>query len=275
MKVYGYDDTGVCRGELLAAEIVKSDLDFGERFLADELGWEVVFTRFGDARRSRLDAMADEDVDGGLGAQPNAQVVLGMKHQTCFRFNLRPSPRLSSMCQPRDPSRLQLTEVNHGANHTRLMRQTLAPLAGTGVTDLLDLAEPGCRQPRCGLRIDNGPPFSRVAMSSVGHGGPAAHARPLGAGRWRLRVHAGIRDRLPRRRHPPRMSSRPAAPTSTAASSAATAPCAPSSGLPTATSGEVSRAIGSVLPRPPQRPAPPCPRLVDTGQFADKLSLTA
>ncbi|MFT6552565.1 MAG: hypothetical protein ACJA1I_002621 [Zhongshania marina] len=66
MKVYGYDDTGPFRGELVAAEIRAIDLDFGEKFLASELGWEFCTTRFAEAKKSLIARMknlgADEEM---------------------------------------------------------------------------------------------------------------------------------------------------------------------------------------------------------------------
>lgn len=66
MKVYGYDDTGPARGELLAAIVNARDADFGMDMLADALGWEKAFTSFRAAQLELLDEMdmdADPDPD--------------------------------------------------------------------------------------------------------------------------------------------------------------------------------------------------------------------
>ncbi len=65
------------------------------------------------------------------------------------------------------------------------------------------------------------------------------------------------------------LSSHPAAPTVTAASSAATAPCGRV--IWSVHRGDLRRSepsSGGVSPRPPQRPAPPCPWLVDSGRIS-------
>ena len=66
MKVYGYDDTGACRGELLAANIDASDLDFGLEAIAYDLEWECAFTAFGDAKKALMEAMQKVNADPEL-----------------------------------------------------------------------------------------------------------------------------------------------------------------------------------------------------------------
>lgn len=63
MKVYGWDDTGPHRGDLLAANIAVFDLDFGLEMLAGDLGWECVFTSFKDARAALIKAMHELGVE--------------------------------------------------------------------------------------------------------------------------------------------------------------------------------------------------------------------
>lgn len=66
MRVYGFDDTGIQRGDLVAAVIDATDLHFGEEAIATEMGWEVCFTRFADAQKSLIEAMEKADVDHEL-----------------------------------------------------------------------------------------------------------------------------------------------------------------------------------------------------------------
>lgn len=66
MKVFGFEDVGPYRGEMLATDVRPIDLDFGEALLAVELGWEYCSTRFADARKKLLAAMADAGVDEEL-----------------------------------------------------------------------------------------------------------------------------------------------------------------------------------------------------------------
>jgi hypothetical protein len=63
MKVYGWDDTGVQRGELLAAIVDAAQLYYGVDILAGELGWERAFTSFAEARKQLVNAMSAEGVD--------------------------------------------------------------------------------------------------------------------------------------------------------------------------------------------------------------------
>lgn len=67
MKLYGWDDTGPYRGDLLAADVDACDLKFFslESFAA-ELEWEKVFTNFRDARQGLLIEMTAVDADPDL-----------------------------------------------------------------------------------------------------------------------------------------------------------------------------------------------------------------
>lgn len=66
MKVYGYDDTGPARGELIAADVDNADLVLGPKPLAQELGWDALFTRFTEARQSLLREMESAGADDDL-----------------------------------------------------------------------------------------------------------------------------------------------------------------------------------------------------------------
>lgn len=66
MKVYGYDDTGIWRGEMFAAEVRPIDLDFGEKLLASELGWEYCTTRFANAQKQLVAEMEQAGTDQEL-----------------------------------------------------------------------------------------------------------------------------------------------------------------------------------------------------------------
>ncbi len=66
MKIYGWDDTGPLRGELMAARVNARDLDFGLALVAKELGWERAFTRFSEARTALLRAMRQAGADAEL-----------------------------------------------------------------------------------------------------------------------------------------------------------------------------------------------------------------
>lgn len=74
MKIYGWDDAGVMRGELLAAVVAARDLDFGLEMVAGDLGWEHAYTSFAAARRDLLTLMEADGVDDEL-----IQAVRGMK----------------------------------------------------------------------------------------------------------------------------------------------------------------------------------------------------
>ena len=62
MKVFGFDDTGVLRGEMLAAEIDAMLLHFQEATCA-ELGWEYMSTPFSEAKAELIHRMDAEGVD--------------------------------------------------------------------------------------------------------------------------------------------------------------------------------------------------------------------
>lgn len=62
MKAYGFDDTDICRGELRAAVVDTSDLDYQEE-LTGSLGWEYLSTRFAHAKKELLSRMAGEGAD--------------------------------------------------------------------------------------------------------------------------------------------------------------------------------------------------------------------
>ena len=66
MKVYGWDETGVPRGEMLAARVSPRELDFGLDMLAGSLGWEHAYPSFSGARRHLLTLMEAEGVDDEL-----------------------------------------------------------------------------------------------------------------------------------------------------------------------------------------------------------------
>lgn len=73
MKVFGFDDTDVQRGELRAAKIDASQLHFQEATCA-ELGWDFMSTRFAEAKAELIRRMDAEGVDPEM-----AVVVEGMK----------------------------------------------------------------------------------------------------------------------------------------------------------------------------------------------------
>lgn len=66
MRVYGWEDCGVLRGEMEAANVPAAELDFGDEHLARELGWEACFMRFADARCALIARMEEERVDPEL-----------------------------------------------------------------------------------------------------------------------------------------------------------------------------------------------------------------
>lgn len=65
MKVYGFDDSDVVRGELQAANGDRDDLYFSEAFMCS-LGWEYISTRFADAQKALLERMEAEGSDPEL-----------------------------------------------------------------------------------------------------------------------------------------------------------------------------------------------------------------
>ena len=66
MRIYGWDDTGPHRGELLAARVDSNILKLGLDCVAGELGWESAFTSVQAARAALLTAMRDLDADEEL-----------------------------------------------------------------------------------------------------------------------------------------------------------------------------------------------------------------
>ena len=73
MKVFGFDDVDVLRGELRAAKIDAMLLHFHEATCA-ELGWDFMSTRFTEAKAELIRRMDAEGVDPEM-----AVVVQGMK----------------------------------------------------------------------------------------------------------------------------------------------------------------------------------------------------
>lgn len=63
MKVYGWEDFGPSRGDLLAATVSVERLDYGLDVLADELCWERAFTSFREARAAFLAEMREQEAD--------------------------------------------------------------------------------------------------------------------------------------------------------------------------------------------------------------------
>jgi len=73
MKVFGFDDADVMRGELRAAQIDAADLHFHDQ-TCTRLDWEYMSTRFAEARAELLKRMDEEGVDPEM-----AVVVCRMK----------------------------------------------------------------------------------------------------------------------------------------------------------------------------------------------------
>lgn len=65
MKVYGFDDTDVQRGEMKAAEVDADLLRFEGEAMA-LLGWECCSRRFKEARDALIVKMMEEEVDDEL-----------------------------------------------------------------------------------------------------------------------------------------------------------------------------------------------------------------
>lgn len=65
MKVYGFADTDVVRGELRAAEIEAAELHFHDATTA-ELGWEYMSKRFKEAQGELIAQMEAEGSDPEL-----------------------------------------------------------------------------------------------------------------------------------------------------------------------------------------------------------------
>lgn len=73
MKVFGFDDSDVFRGDLWAAEAEAFELHFdGE--LAARLHWDYLSTRFAEAKAELVQRMQDEGVD-----QESIDLVRSMK----------------------------------------------------------------------------------------------------------------------------------------------------------------------------------------------------
>lgn len=66
MMVYGWDDTGTSRGELVAGRIAARELDFGLERIAASLGWEQAFTAFQKAKTALIIQMRKEEADPDL-----------------------------------------------------------------------------------------------------------------------------------------------------------------------------------------------------------------
>ncbi len=66
MKVYGYEDIGPARGELVAAVVTADAIDFGMEALAYDLGWENAFTSFREAKRALKEQMHVDGCDQEL-----------------------------------------------------------------------------------------------------------------------------------------------------------------------------------------------------------------
>lgn len=65
MKVYGFDDTGPHRGELLATIIDADELAFGWTIIAEDLGWRFA-GMFTEARQKLLQEMKANNADPEL-----------------------------------------------------------------------------------------------------------------------------------------------------------------------------------------------------------------
>lgn len=67
MMIYGWDDTGTARGEIVAARIAASDLRaFSLDNIAAHLGWERAFTAFQQARTELVVQMRKDGADPEL-----------------------------------------------------------------------------------------------------------------------------------------------------------------------------------------------------------------
>lgn len=63
MKVYGWDDTGIMRGDMAAANVDAKELEFSSEEVAARLGWEAIFSRFTVARNEMAKQMIECRVD--------------------------------------------------------------------------------------------------------------------------------------------------------------------------------------------------------------------
>ena len=65
MKVYGFDDTDVVRGELRAANVDAGDMRFPDDLQA-QLDWEFLSRRFAEAQSALITKMEEEGSDPDL-----------------------------------------------------------------------------------------------------------------------------------------------------------------------------------------------------------------
>lgn len=63
MKVYGFDDADVLRGELQAEEVDRSDTEYGMEYVAGMFGWELASTSIARAKKELLARMKAEGAD--------------------------------------------------------------------------------------------------------------------------------------------------------------------------------------------------------------------
>lgn len=66
MNVYGFDDTGPYRGDILVTQIDAHDLNFGMEAIAHDLGWEFCSTAFSLARAELIKAIKNINADPDL-----------------------------------------------------------------------------------------------------------------------------------------------------------------------------------------------------------------
>ena len=65
MKLYGWEDYGPDRGEIVAAVVHARDLDFGSDRIAASLGWDRGFTPFKEAQTELVFGNAGGPVNQG------------------------------------------------------------------------------------------------------------------------------------------------------------------------------------------------------------------
>ena len=63
MKVYGWNDTGIERGDMVAANVDAKELEFNSEEMAARLGWDALFTQFSSARNEMARQMEECLVD--------------------------------------------------------------------------------------------------------------------------------------------------------------------------------------------------------------------
>ena len=63
MKVYGWDDTGIERGDMVSANVDAKELEFNSEEMAALLGWDAIFTQFLAARKEMVRQMEKFRVD--------------------------------------------------------------------------------------------------------------------------------------------------------------------------------------------------------------------